>query len=178
MEINLSINFNTTAEMKEFLTQAYPFGAFLNNSQEVIAADTAVEETKKKRTSKKKQSDLAEALAAPVEPVDEPVVPAPTAPVTPAPAAPTPVPVAPTPAPVAPTPVPTVADAPVAPAPVSVASYSVDDLARAAVQLVDAGRQAEIMPLLQKYGVNALPDLAPEQTASFAADLRALGATI
>lgn len=171
MKLNLSIDFESVAEMKAILMSPYPFGAFLNNSQEVIAADTAVEETKKKRTSKKKQSDLAEALAAPVEPVDEPVVPAPTAPVTPAPVAPTPVPVAPTP-------VPTVADAPVAPAPVAVASYSVDDLARAAVQLVDAGRQAEIMPLLQEYGVNALPDLAPEQTASFAADLRALGATI
>lgn len=204
MRINMSLEFESTAEMKVFLMSPHPFGAFLDNFAEAEAAEKAVadvrteeskadlQETltgiveKPKRTRKKKSeapTELAEALAAPVEPTEEPVAvaPVPVAPTEEVNVAPTPV----TPAPVTPvTPVQQTAQqaveqaSQVAPAPTAAATYAIDDLARAAVQLIDAGRQAELMPLLQKYGVNALPDLAPEHTASFAADLRALGAAI
>lgn len=60
----------------------------------------------------------------------------------------------------------------------STLTYSMDDLAKAAVQLVDAGRMNELQQLLGRYGVQALPQLPPEQYGAFATDLRGLGAQI
>lgn len=104
--------------------------------------------------------------AAPVQPVEPamqqtaPVVqsvqPAPTAPVQPAT---TPVQPAPT-------------------VPTAAVSYTVDDLAAAAMILMDSGRQQELIGLLQTFGVAALPELKQEQYGAFATALRGLGAKI
>lgn len=112
-------------------------------------------------------------MAAPEEVAQPEVVsvpagaPFPTAQVAPAPTA-QPVTVAVPAPPVMPTTVPT------APA----AVYSRDDLARAAVGLMDQGKQAELQALLMRYGVQALPQLPPEQYGAFATELRGMGAQI
>ena len=89
----------------------------------------------------------------------------------------------PLPAP-APIPVPAPAQQPIAPVPApaavptAAASYTLDDLARAAMPLMDAGRQAELQQLLQLFGVEALPALQPGQYGAFATKLREMGAQI
>lgn len=55
-------------------------------------------------------------------------------------------------------------------------SYSLDDLSSAAMQLMDAGKQSELMALLAEFGVIALPSLPVEQYGAFAVKLRELGA--
>ena len=95
----------------------------------------------------------------PAEPA-EPVA-APTQPVTPTqPTAPV--------APTQPTGVPT------APA----ASYTLEDIIKAAVPLNDGGKKAELQALLTEFGVPALPMLPKERYTEFAIRLRALGAAI
>lgn len=90
-----------------------------------------------------------------------PVQKMPTAPA--APAAPT--------APVAPA-------APAAPVPTTQVSYKPDDLARAAMSLMDSGRQPDLISLLGQFGVVSIPDLRPEQYGAFATALRGMGAQI
>ena len=90
-----------------------------------------------------------------------PVQKMPTAPA--APAAPT--------APVAPA-------APAAPVPTTQVSYKPDDPARAAMSLMDSGRQPDLISLLGQFGVVSIPDLRPEQYGAFATALRGLGAQI
>lgn len=99
--------------------------------------------------------------AAPVTPVQ------PAAPVAPAqPAVPT-------------TPVQAATMAPVqATVPTTSVTYTPDDLARAAFALMDSGRQQELIGLLQQFGVNAIPELKPEQFGAFATALRGMGAQI
>lgn len=62
--------------------------------------------------------------------------------------------------------------------PTEAVSYTQNDLALAASQLMDSGKQQELLGLLQKYGVPSLVDLKTEQYGAFAADLRTLGAKI
>ncbi|MCM3589647.1 hypothetical protein M4D58_03260 [Brevibacillus borstelensis] len=83
------------------------------------------------------------------------------------------VPVAP---PAAPTQAPTAAPGavPTAGAP----TYTMDQLAVAATQLVDAGRQAEVVQLLASFGVQALTALPKEHYGAFATQLRAMGAKL
>ncbi len=57
-------------------------------------------------------------------------------------------------------------------------TYTPDDLARAAFALMDSGRQQELIGLLQQFGVNAIPELKPEQFGTFATALRGMGAQI
>ena len=112
--------------------------------------------------------------AATEEPAQQtPVQKLPTAPVAPtAPAAP-PAPAAPA-APTAP-----VAPAtPAAPVPTTQVSYKPDDLARAAMSLMDSGRQPDLIALLGQFGVVSIPDLRPEQYGAFATALRGMGAQI
>lgn len=112
--------------------------------------------------------------AATEEPAQQtPVQKMPTAPVAPtAPAAP-PAPAAPA-APTAP-----VAPAtPAAPVPTTQVSYKPDDLARAAMSLMDSGRQPDLISLLGQFGVVSIPDLRPEQYGAFATALRGMGAQI
>ena len=88
-------------------------------------------------------------------------------------------------APVTPQPVQTQQMAPVTPPPVQQApvqtaapSYTADDLARAAMTLMDSGRQGELINLLAQFGTDALTHLPQEQYGAFATALRGLGAPI
>ena len=108
--------------------------------------------------------------------------PAGNAPVAPAPVqtAPTPAPVAaPAPAPAAPpvTPMPTAA-APAPAVPVTAPTYTLDQIAKAGANLVDAGKMEQLLALLTKYGAQAVTQLTPDQYGAFATELRALGAQI
>ncbi len=86
------------------------------------------------------------------------------------------------------TPVPTQAEAPAAAAmpvyaaptavPTAGTSYTLDQLARAAMTLMDSGRQADLQQLLAQFGVEALPVLPKEQYGAFATALRGMGAQI
>ena len=62
--------------------------------------------------------------------------------------------------------------------PTSTASYTMDDLARAAMTLMDAGKQMDLQGLLARFGVTALPELPPVQYGAFATALREMGAQI
>lgn len=62
--------------------------------------------------------------------------------------------------------------------PTTAATYSLDQLAQAGTQLVDAGRRDELVGLLASFGVQALTQLPKEQYGNFATQLRAMGAKI
>lgn len=62
--------------------------------------------------------------------------------------------------------------------PTSAPSYTLDQLAVAATQLVDAGRREELVQLLASFGVQALTALPKEQYGAFATKLREMGAKI
>jgi hypothetical protein len=62
--------------------------------------------------------------------------------------------------------------------PTSAQAYTMEQLAVAATQLVDAGRRTELVGLLSSFGVQALTALPKEQYGTFATQLRALGAKI
>ncbi len=91
--------------------------------------------------------------------------PVPTAPVAPG-AVPT-TPVTPAPAVQAPTTVPT-----------STHTYTPDELAKAAMPLMDAGKQQELIGLVHQFGASSIPELRPEQYGAFATALRGMGAQI
>ena len=89
----------------------------------------------------------------------------------------------PAPMPVDPTvpvqdPQPQPAEVPVSVVPTEITAYTQNDLALAASGLMDAGKQADLLGLLQKYGVQSLVELKQEQYGAFAAYLRTLGAKI
>lgn len=65
-----------------------------------------------------------------------------------------------------------------APAQTQVAPITLDAISRAGAALVDQGKVQQIMALLGKYGVQAITQLNASAYEAFAADLRALGATI
>lgn len=87
--------------------------------------------------------------------------------------------VAPVPtAPATPAAVPT---APVTPAPAiptSAHTYTPDELAKAAMPLMDAGKQQELIGLVHQFGASSIPELRPEQYGAFATALRGMGAQI
>ena len=62
--------------------------------------------------------------------------------------------------------------------PTTAASYTMDQLAVAATQLMDAGRKVELVALLTAFGVQALTMLPKEQYGNFATQLRTMGAKI
>ena len=63
--------------------------------------------------------------------------------------------------------------------PTSTVAYTMDDLARAGMSLMDCGKQAELQKLLKEgFGVDALPQLPNEQYGAFATALREMGAQI
>lgn len=62
--------------------------------------------------------------------------------------------------------------------PTSEPSFTMDDLAKAAITLMDAGHGEELQQLLAGYGVQSLPELQKEQYGLFATALRGLGAQI
>lgn len=112
---------------------------------------------------------------APVAPAPVQTAPAPAPVAAPAPA-PTPAPV-PTPAAPPVTPMPTAA-APAPTVPVTAPTYTLDQIAKAGANLVDAGKMEQLLALLTKYGVQAVTQLTPDQYGAFATELRALGAQI
>lgn len=57
-------------------------------------------------------------------------------------------------------------------------TYTMEQLAVAATQLVDAGRRLDLVNLLNSFGVQALTALSKEQYGAFATQLRAMGAKI
>lgn len=67
---------------------------------------------------------------------------------------------------------------PITPVQTTAQSYTMDDLTKAAVMLMDSGRQADLLNLLAQFGVEALPALPLEQYGAFATALRGLGAQI
>lgn len=87
-------------------------------------------------------------------------------------------------------PVPTVPTAPVPPAgvptsvpaqtavPTSRHEYTRDDLARAAMTLMDKGGMVQLQQLLTSYGCETLQQLTEDQFGSFATSLRGMGAQI
>lgn len=62
--------------------------------------------------------------------------------------------------------------------PTSQPTYAMDDLSRAAMTLMDTGRQDELRNLLAQFGVQSLPDLPQDQYGAFATALRGMGAKI
>lgn len=75
--------------------------------------------------------------------------------------------------------VPTNTPVPVTPTvPVSQYEYTLDELASAAMQLMDKGEQVQLQSLLSGYGVEALSQLPKEQYGNFATALRGMGAQI
>ena len=65
-----------------------------------------------------------------------------------------------------------------APVQTTTQTYVLDDLARAAMTLMDAGKQQDLLQLLNQFGVEALPALPQEQYGTFATALRGMGAQI
>lgn len=63
-------------------------------------------------------------------------------------------------------------------APTTAHTYSQDQLAVAATQLMDAGRQNDLFALLASFGIQALTQLPQEQYGAFATKLREMGARI
>lgn len=60
----------------------------------------------------------------------------------------------------------------------SAINYTLDNLSAAAMTLLDAGRQQDLLNLLAQFGVESLPALPQEKYGSFATALRGLGAQI
>lgn len=65
-----------------------------------------------------------------------------------------------------------------APVPTAAPGYTYEQLARAAAQLMDAGKQNELIALIQKFGVSALNALPKEQYGPYAMALIQMGAKI
>lgn len=62
--------------------------------------------------------------------------------------------------------------------PTTAPGYTMDQLAVAATQLMDAGRQQDLLSLLATFGVQSLMQLPLEQYGVFATKLREMGAKI
>ena len=62
--------------------------------------------------------------------------------------------------------------------PTSEPTYTRDDLSKAAMQLMDKGMQAQLMQLIQSFGVASLMERSPEHHGNFATGLRGMGAQI
>lgn len=57
-------------------------------------------------------------------------------------------------------------------------SYTINELQKAAILLMDKGLMSTLSELLAGFGVTALPELQPSQFDTFALELRKLGAQI
>lgn len=62
--------------------------------------------------------------------------------------------------------------------PTTAQTYTMDQLAVAATQLMDAGKQPELVSLLNSFGVQALTALPKDQYGAFATALRQMGAKL
>jgi hypothetical protein len=64
------------------------------------------------------------------------------------------------------------------PVPTTARSYTHDEIANAAIALMDKGRQPELLALLDDFGVKAVPQLPEDKLGAFALRLREMGAQI
>ena len=121
-------------------------------------------------------------LAVPAAPAAQaPVVPHAAAPATAAAASVAPAPPAPAPAaPAEPVPTAPTLAAPAAAVPLATApqQYTLAELQKAVMPLLDAGRMADLQQVLAKYGAQDLTKVPAEQYGALAADFRALGARL
>lgn len=107
----------------------------------------------------------------------QPVAPAPAEPIQPTPATTNPTAAAPTVS--VPQSTATSPPAPVAPAvPTTGRTYTLAELGKAGADLMDAGKGADAVALMAKFGVTSISDLAPNQYGAMATELRNLGASI
>ena len=152
--MNINVTFQDFREMEEFCRSIVGAG---EKKVEPATPEPAAVPTQKVSVPVQSASVLSQATAAPAQPI-----------VTQQPA------VAPASAPS-----PSLGQAPVQTAvPTTAQSYSADDLARAAMTLMDAGRMNDLQALLAQFGINSLPELPESQRGAFATALRGMGAKI
>lgn len=167
--MNITVNFDSLEEMKAFAVALIEEGA----AEVIKTANQTAPTTPVDPAPVQQPAPVQPQQPTPQVPVQQPVQPAPQVPVQqPQPVPPT-QPVQPQPTSQAP-----VQPAPQAPVATNTPQYTLEDLARAAVPLQDAGRGQDLMALLQKYGVMSMTQLDPSVFGAFATDLRALGAQI
>ena len=80
--------------------------------------------------------------------------------------------------PIAPAAPPTPAPAPAVPLATAPQQYTLAELQKAVMPLLDAGRVPELQQVLAKYGAQDLTKVPAEQYGALAADFRALGARL
>lgn len=167
--MNITVNFDSLEEMKAFAVALMEEGA----AEVIKTANQTAPTTPVDPAPVQQPAPVQPQQPTPQVPVQQPVQPQPT-PQVPV-QQPQPAPQVPVqqPQPVPPT-------QPVQPQPVTTSTlqYTLEDLARAAVPLQDAGRGQDLTALLQKYGVMSMTQLDPSVFGAFATDLRALGAQI
>lgn len=177
MDININVGGVITLTADKLLLAALSGG---KTQQEVIPLpQTAAEQAARAQVAPAPVQQQYQP-AAPVNPTPAPQPTAPVMPVAAAPIAPTPPnasTMAPPAAPASAYPASTAM--PVNPAPVATApAYAMEDLARAASQLMDAGKQQDLLGLLAQFGVQALTQLPKERYGEFATTLRQMGAKL
>ena len=169
--MNITVTFDSLTEVKEFAAM------FSRQATEVKAPEPVIpQDITAPAAAPQPAVPIAPAVpVAPIQtvapvaavvPAQQPVVPAvpaqSTAPIQPTVSAASPVPAAPVPQAV----------------PTSTRTYTPDELAKAAMQLMDSGRQNELLELLRQFGTNSIPALQPSQYGAFATALRGMGAQI
>ena len=188
--MNITVNFDSLEEMKAFAVALIEEGAAeviktANQTAPTTPVDPAPVQPQQPVPVPPTQPTPQVPVQQPVQPQPTPQVPV-QQPVQPQPTPQVPV-QQPQPAPQVPVqqPQPVPPTQPVQPQPTSQApvttstpQYTLEDLARAAVPLQDAGRGQDLMALLQKYNVMSMTQLNPSVFGAFATDLRALGAQI
>lgn len=155
--MQITVTFNNIDEMREF-TEKVLVGSCTGEVEKAPAMENPEPVAPAAAVPSVPQAAAPVQIAAPVAqqpvPVQAAVPVAPTTPVTPPPMP-------------APQPVPTAQK-----------TYTADEIAKAAMPLIDSGRQMELIALLQQFGVAAIPDLKQEQLGAFATALRGMGAQI
>ena len=166
--MNITVTFDSLMEVKEFAA------VFSRQATEVKAPEPVIpQDITAPAAAPQPAVPIAPAVpVAPIQtvapvaavvPAQQPVVPVqPAAPIRPTAPAASPVPTAPVPQAV----------------PTSTRTYTPDELAKAAMQLMDSGRQNELLELLRQFGTNSIPALQPSQYGAFATALRGMGAQI
>lgn len=144
----ITVTFESYEDLKEFAEKL--LGTKQETKRETAVQCTAAE------------NKVAEKVVTPVQAV-------PTAPITQAALTVAPVQ---QPAPVSPV------QTPVTAVPTTERTYTLDELANAAMTLMDKGMQTQLQELLAGYGVEALPALPKDQYGNFATALRGMGANI
>lgn len=176
MDININVRGTITLAADKLLLAA--LSGSDNHQQDVIPLpQTAAGQTARAQVVSASAPTAAPAPVQqyqPAAPINPTPAPQQAAPIVPPPNAPT---MAPPAMPASAYPAPTAM--PVNPAPVATApAYAMEDLARAASQLMDAGKQQDLLGLLAQFGVQALTQLPKERYGEFATTLRQMGAKL